>query len=100
MVDKMAGDSGSLDRLVKEHWDTVSNLEVKGIITHDQALIIMRLIVNGAYFCAKVRIMAAHTLLLSSGSIEGKVRQMAVDLGNAAALEKYMRSKEQGDMRL
>ena len=99
MMDKMAGDSSSLDRLVKEHFDTINNLEVKGIITRDQAHIFTKFVVCGAAWYSKVLIMIVHTHLLISGSIEGKVRQQGVDLGNAAALEKYMKAKQDQDLK-
>jgi hypothetical protein len=99
LMDKMVGDSGALDRLTKEHYDTINNLEVKGVITHNQALIFTKMIVDGAKWYSKVLIMIVHTHLLVSGSIDGTVRKMGVDMANAAALEKFMKARAEGDVR-
>lgn len=100
MMDKMSGDSGALDRLTKEHFDTINNLEVKGVISKDQAMIFTKMIVCGARWYSKVLIMIVHTHLLVSGSIEGEVRKEGVSIAQAAALEKYMNAKKENDLKL
>ena len=95
MMEKMAGDSGGMDRLVKEQFDTINNLEVKGIITQNEHRILVKAVVDAVAWNSKFLIRLVHTHLLMSGSIGGKVREQALGYAQAAALERALALKQE-----